>query len=149
MPGSDGAAVIDLKAETDRGKPFTGGGLVSKDLMRYGYYETRVWINKGPGWHTAFWSMCGGADGVHKRQLAEIDGFEIDSIHPNRVINNVFDHRPPRRQVTSGWYDVGSDCPRAGTSSATNTTRPVSGSSSTAGRAPTWPIRRARSCMTR
>ncbi|MEU4539816.1 family 16 glycosylhydrolase [Streptosporangium sp. NPDC023825] len=109
VPGSDGAAVIDLKAETDRGKPFTGGGLVSKDLMRYGYYETRVWINKGPGWHPAFWSMCGGANGVHKCQLAEIDGFEIDSIHPNRVIHNVFDHRPPRRQVTSGWYDVGTD----------------------------------------
>ncbi|MCG5219150.1 golvesin C-terminal-like domain-containing protein [Streptosporangium soli] len=107
--GGDGAAVIDLKAETDRGKPFTGGGLVSKKLIRYGYYETRVWINEGPGWHPAFWSMCGGADGVHKCQLAEIDGFEIDSINPNKVIHNVFDHRPPRRQVTSGWYDVGAD----------------------------------------
>jgi hypothetical protein len=104
-----GAAVIDLKAETDRGKLFTGGGLVSKSLMRYGYYETRVRINKGPGWHPAFWSMCGGADGVHRCQLAEIDGFEIDSINPSRVIHNVFDHRAPRRQVTSGWYDVGSD----------------------------------------
>lgn len=109
VAGTDGAAVIDLKAETDRGKPFTGGGLVSKRLMRYGYYETRVRINEGPGWHPAFWSMCGGADGVHTCQLAEIDGFEIDSIHPNRVIHNVFDHRPPRRQVTSGWYDVGAD----------------------------------------
>lgn len=109
VEGSDGAVVIDLLAEEDRGKPFTGGGLVSKDLMRYGYYETRVWINEGPGWHPAFWSMCGGADGVHRCQLAEIDGFEIDSINPNRVIHNVFDHRPTRRQVTSGWYDVGAD----------------------------------------
>lgn len=104
-----GAAVIDLEAQADRGKLFTGGGLVSKQLMRYGYYETRVRINKGPGWHPAFWSMCGGADGVHRCQLAEIDGFEIDSINPTKVIHNVFDHRAPRRQVTSGWYDVGAD----------------------------------------
>lgn len=105
----DGAVVIDLIEEEDRGMHFTGGGLVSKDLLRYGYYETRVWINEGPGWHPAFWSMCGGANGVHTCQLAEIDGFEIDSKNPNQVIHNVFDHRPPRRQVTSGWYDVGTD----------------------------------------
>ncbi|MGI5521727.1 family 16 glycosylhydrolase [Micromonospora sp. CA-259024] len=106
---ADGALVIDLKKESDRGKAYTGGGLVSKDRYRYGYYETRVRINEGPGWHPAFWSMCGGANGVHNCQLAEIDGFEIDSINPRRVIHNVFDHRAPRRQVTSGWYDVGAD----------------------------------------
>lgn len=106
---SGGALVIDLKKEADRGKQYTGGGLVSKNLYRYGYYETRVQINKGPGWHPAFWSMCGGADGVHRCQLAEIDGFEIDSINSRRVIHNVFDHRAPRRHVTSGWYDVGAD----------------------------------------
>ncbi|MER7443831.1 family 16 glycosylhydrolase [Micromonospora avicenniae] len=106
---ADGALVIDLKKEAHRGKAYTGGGLVSKARYRYGYYETRVRINEGPGWHPAFWSMCGGADGVHRCQLAEIDGFEIDSINPRRVIHNVFDHRTPRRQVTSGWYDVGAD----------------------------------------
>ena len=106
---ADGALVIDLKKEADRGKQYTGGGLVSKDRYRYGYYETRVRINNGPGWHPAFWSMCGGANGVHTCQRAEIDGFEIDSLNPRRVIHNVFDHRAPRRQVTSGWYDVGSD----------------------------------------
>ncbi|MEU8825219.1 family 16 glycosylhydrolase [Streptomyces sp. NPDC048636] len=110
----DGHLVIALKKEsaTCDGKAYeySGGGLISKKKFRYGYYETRAKINKGPGWHTAFWSMCGNtsntADPCRK---TEIDGFEIESSRPKEMRHNIFDWTRNGLTVSSQMYDSGID----------------------------------------
>lgn len=77
---------------------FTGGGVISRHLFGYGYYEVRARMWNGtPGLHTSFWSMGirAGNAGIGSdpliaqdinnavfpeiNQLFEIDGFEHDS----------------------------------------------------------------------
>jgi len=87
---SGGLMSIALKHETYAGKDFTGGGLVSKQRLRYGYYETRAKINDGAGWHSSFWLMAGdGSDTYTSEARTEIDGFEIDSISPSGIHHGV------------------------------------------------------------
>jgi beta-glucanase (GH16 family) len=64
---------------------YSGGGLISKRRLRYGYYETRAKTNIGKGWHPAFWAAESG--GVGPR--TEIDGFEINSVAPTQIVHNV------------------------------------------------------------
>jgi beta-glucanase (GH16 family) len=85
-----GLMSIALKHESFGGKDFTGGGLVSKQALRYGYYETRAKINDGAGWHSSFWLMAGtGSTTFPPEQRTEIDGFEIDSINPQTIHHGV------------------------------------------------------------
>ncbi|GAB4055311.1 glycoside hydrolase family 16 protein [Catellatospora paridis] len=86
---SGGLMSINLKQEAYAGKSFTGGGLVSKQTMRYGYYETRAKINDGVGWHSSFWLMAGnGSTTFPAEQRTEIDGFEIDSTSSPALLRN-------------------------------------------------------------
>jgi beta-glucanase (GH16 family) len=81
-----GLMSINLKQESFGGKSFTGGGLVSKQRFRYGYYETRMKINDGAGWHSSFWLQAGdGSTTFPADQRTEIDGAEIDSVNPQNV----------------------------------------------------------------
>ncbi|GAA0913083.1 glycoside hydrolase family 16 protein [Virgisporangium aurantiacum] len=85
-----GLMSIALRAESFGGKDFTGGGLVSKQKLRYGHYETRAKINNGAGWHSSFWLMAGdGSTTFPAEQRTEVDIFEIDSINPQTVHNGV------------------------------------------------------------
>ncbi len=36
---------------------YSGGGIISNDELRYGFYEARLKTPSGAGWHTAFWMM--------------------------------------------------------------------------------------------
>ncbi len=54
---SDGLYHIHLKKESAGGKEYTGGGVISRKLFRYGYYEARLKVPKGAGWHSSFWMM--------------------------------------------------------------------------------------------
>lgn len=56
---------------------YTCGGVISKQLLGYGYYEIRATLNSSnvPGWHQSFWNM----------NLNEVDGFEIPSYAPRKV----------------------------------------------------------------
>ncbi len=56
---------------------YTCGGVISKPLLGYGYYEIQATLNSSncPGWHQSFWNL-----GVN-----EVDGFEIASYQPRRV----------------------------------------------------------------
>ncbi|MRG48913.1 family 16 glycosylhydrolase [Chitinophaga sp. SYP-B3965] len=73
---------IALKKETYMGKDFTGGGIITKTPRRYGYYEVRVKIDGGFGWHEAFWTswLCGfddpNAGASQTMPRIEIDCFE-------------------------------------------------------------------------
>jgi beta-glucanase (GH16 family) len=111
---SGGIMSINLKQETDRGKSFTGGGLVSKQQLRYGYYETRAKINEGAGWHTAFWLQCGDGSTTYPAcQRTEIDGFEIDSHLPTSLRHNIITWNGSGNGggfgATTGTYNIGFD----------------------------------------
>src|SRR5690349_18003019 len=54
----NGSLVIRLKKESDRGKSYTGGGVISRQRFRYGYYEARAKMQSGAGWHQAVWAMA-------------------------------------------------------------------------------------------
>lgn len=73
--------VIDGRAEN------TGGGLITKGLFGYGYYEARVKpFMGGKGLHSAFWQR-GVSEPGFANTIFEIDGFEIDSPRPHTTHN--------------------------------------------------------------
>lgn len=53
----DGLLHLTLKKEVAGGKQYTGAGIISKPAFKYGYYEARIKMPAGPGWHTSFWMM--------------------------------------------------------------------------------------------
>jgi len=46
-----------LKRESEEVKSYTAGGVISKKEFQYGYYEARLRVPPGAGWHTAFWTI--------------------------------------------------------------------------------------------
>jgi len=73
----NGFLYLNLKKEEVLDKNYTGAGIISKETFQYGYYETRLKIPEGTGWHTSFWLMR------HNDPSAEIeiDILENDSKH--------------------------------------------------------------------
>jgi beta-glucanase (GH16 family) len=77
----DGKLMIALQKESDRGKSYTGGGIISKQHFRYGYYEARAKMHGGAGWHQSVWAMAvtDGSTTYPEVIRTEIDGPEFDS----------------------------------------------------------------------
>ena len=76
-----GQCLIHLRKEQHRGKQYTGGGIISRERFRYGYYEARVKMHGAAGWHQSVWAMFAG-DGsttYPQEMRTEIDGMEFDS----------------------------------------------------------------------
>ena len=90
---SNGILSLGVKKETLRGKQYTGSGIISKQLFKYGYYEARFRVPPGAGWHTSFWLMKydseGGAGTEGARQ--EIDICEQDSVNLHEYTLNLHD----------------------------------------------------------
>lgn len=88
---SDGLLHIACRVEPDGTR--TCGGIITRDLFGYGYYETKVRLyTSGCGVHTSFWSMGGtGTSLLRARQntVFEIDGFEFDSDTPELIQFNL------------------------------------------------------------
>ena len=115
---SSGALNIALKTEstvvqTSNGpitQLYSGGGIVSKQTFRYGYYEVQVKVNPTSGWHSSFWFQEDGGDGSNTYTSArrtEIDAFEIDSGAPTYIRHNLFEWYPPFNSTpepSSGIY---------------------------------------------
>ncbi|RXZ82640.1 glycosyl hydrolase family protein [Paenibacillaceae bacterium] len=96
---SDGKLRIALKKEPEGsgGKPYSGGGIITKPLLGYGYYETRFKQWDKAGFHSSFWIA-----GMNQRvtvldgdqlyspstdyQVNEIDGFEIETSAPKEIL---------------------------------------------------------------
>ncbi|MEC0228713.1 golvesin C-terminal-like domain-containing protein [Paenibacillus alba] len=79
--------------EVNQQMRFTGGGIVTKHLFGYGYYEAkgRLWGISG-GLHSSFWSMGIEGDGEitpKSNIVIEIDGYEVDSGKPSSIGMNV------------------------------------------------------------
>lgn len=79
------------------------GGIISKRVFGYGYYEAKARLWGKPGVHSSFWSMgLNGGDGEIRPKyntIVEIDGYEIDSSEPSNIAFNYH------------WY-VGRHCSR-------------------------------------
>ncbi|MEH1014318.1 glycoside hydrolase family 16 protein [Micromonospora sp. CPCC 206060] len=87
---SGGYLNINHRKESYAGKSYTAGGVVSKQRFRYGYYESRLRVADGAGWHGAFWLMAGdGSTTYSADQRTEIDIFENDSVNPTFTHQNV------------------------------------------------------------
>jgi len=80
----DGYLVVQMKKQADRGKSYTGGGIISKQGFRYGYYEARAKMFGGSGWHESVWAMFAsdGTTTYPEQMRTEIDGMEFDSATP-------------------------------------------------------------------
>lgn len=79
---SDGLLHIALKKQTVGIWHHTGGGVVTRQEFQYGYYECRMKIPPGRGWHTSFWTAgySGGGKPASKATKQEIDIVEQDSV---------------------------------------------------------------------
>lgn len=75
----EGMLHIALKKEKAGDLDYTAGGLISKQAFRYGYYEARMRMPKGRGWHTSFWTMRSGEPTGLDDRFQEIDICEQDS----------------------------------------------------------------------
>lgn len=99
----DGRMYQDIKyAEVNGQKEVTGGGVISKQLFGYGYYETKCTLFSATGgMHNSFWSMgLNDGDGVTMPELNtvyEIDGYEVESSAPNDITCHVNTYIGERR----------------------------------------------------
>ncbi|KAK7427261.1 hypothetical protein QQZ08_006197 [Neonectria magnoliae] len=89
---ADDNLIINLKKQTVNSYSYTGGGVISKPKFHYGYFESRIRMNYGKGWHTSFWLMAG--DGsttfdVASHTHSEIDIFERDSTTNSTLSHNI------------------------------------------------------------
>lgn len=87
----DGRLRIALKKENANGKEYTGGGVISKRTFKHGYFEARLKIPNGKGWHSAFWLMMHDGSGTTnpKDSNQEVDIIENDSINPMVFSTNI------------------------------------------------------------
>ena len=106
LPGNvdvkNGFLQLNLKKEKSEDKDYTGAGVISKDAFQYGYYETRMKVPKGAGWHTSFWLMKydgQGGTGVSQATI-EIDICENDSKNPTEYGANL--HRWKGKHIGMG-----------------------------------------------
>lgn len=80
---SGGNLVIALnRAPAGEKVKYTGGGVISREAFSYGYYECRMRIRAGKGWHSSFWLMKRDGSGGTNTSAAdlELDVIENDSI---------------------------------------------------------------------
>lgn len=112
----DGRMYQEIKYDTiDGKKEITGGGVISKELFGYGYYETKCKLFSATGgMHNSFWSMgLNDGDGVTTPELNtvyEIDGYEVESSAPNNITCNLNTYIGERRgHGTTARDDVPTD----------------------------------------
>jgi beta-glucanase (GH16 family) len=108
-PGSvtvkGGYLSIALKKEESKGKPYTGGGVISRGAFHYGYYETRLKIDAGNGWHSSFWMQrYNGKDTLGDKATLEMDVIENQSL--NLKSYGVNTHRWEGSHISAGHKDV-------------------------------------------
>lgn len=76
----NGNLVIALRKQESNGKHFTGGGIITRKTFGYGYYEARLKIAVGSGWHSSFWMQrYNGIDTLGDKATLEMDVIENQS----------------------------------------------------------------------
>ena len=90
---SNGLLNLHLKKETVGTVNYTAGGVISRNLVRYGYYEALMKVPPGGGWHTSFWMMKYNRPATDTVAI-ELDVLENDSVTPLKYAVNVHRHLP-------------------------------------------------------
>ncbi len=67
----DGLLRLILKKEEAGGKNYTGGGIISLPAFKHGYYEARIKMPAGDGWHNSFWLMKHDGSGTTDSQATD------------------------------------------------------------------------------
>jgi beta-glucanase (GH16 family) len=76
----NGDLVIALRKQDAGGMHYTGGGIISRQVFHYGYFEARLKIVAGSGWHSSFWLMgYNGVDTKGNKATLEMDIIENES----------------------------------------------------------------------
>ena len=103
----DGKLILSAKKEDAGGKHYTGGGIISKQAFKYGYYESRFKVPPGAGWHTSFWMMLHNGHGGTGPTVSaqELDVCENDSVNLKYYGVNVHKWNP-QPHVAMGGKDV-------------------------------------------
>ena len=95
----DGLLHLNLKKEAAGGKDYTGAGIISLPTFKHGYYEARIKMPAGDGWHNSFWLMKHDGSGTTDSQEASqgIDVAQNDSIdHQSYTVAvNKYNPLPP------------------------------------------------------
>jgi len=73
---------------------YTAGGVISRQSFRYGYYEARIRMPRGRGWHTSFWMMQNGPKTGKEDRFQEIDVCEQDSVDHSSYSANWHSYKP-------------------------------------------------------
>jgi beta-glucanase (GH16 family) len=101
----DGMLIISLRKEQMDGKPYTGGGIISREVFRYGYYEARLKIAAGNGWHSSFWMMrYNGQDTFGDQRTVELD--IIENLSNNLSSYGINTHRWTPPHISAGHKDI-------------------------------------------
>ena len=92
----DGLLWLECKKEKSGPSDYTAGGVISRRVFRYGYYEARFKVPPTKGWHTAFWLMhhANADPAAHLGSRQEIDICENDSVALNRYGANLHIWQP-------------------------------------------------------
>jgi beta-glucanase (GH16 family) len=100
-----GYLTITLQKEEASGKAYTGGGVISRQAFRYGYYEARLKIEAGSGWHSSFWMMGYNGNDTHgEKATVELDVIENQSKDLHSYGVNT--HRWAISHIAAGHKDV-------------------------------------------
>jgi hypothetical protein len=103
---SNGLLHVALKKQTVGSYNYTGGGIITINKYRYGYYEARVKSPPGAGWHTAFWSQAyNGSNTGTQVANQEIDFDEQNSHALSTYNTNYFKWNPTPSVFNIGTYN--------------------------------------------
>jgi len=99
-----GRLMLAVKKEEAGGMHYTGGGVISRQTFKYGYYEARFKVPPGAGWHTSFWMMLHNGNGGTGPTVSaqELDVCENDSVHQNSYGVNVHKWNPKPHVALKG-----------------------------------------------
>jgi acyl-CoA thioesterase I len=89
---SGGMLRLAVKKEAAGPMDYTSGGVISKREFLHGYYEARMRVPSGKGWHSSFWMMKNSNGETGSRQ--EIDVVEHDSYNPREYGLNLHLWKP-------------------------------------------------------
>ncbi len=94
-----GVLHLQLKKEKAGGKDYTGAGIISREAFKYGYFEARMKMPAGAGWHTSFWLQKHDGSGTtdSHEALQGLDVGQNNSIDPltYTVTLNKYNPEPP------------------------------------------------------
>ncbi len=85
---------LALRREKSGGLDYTAGGVISKEAFQYGYYEARLKMPRGRGWHTSFWMMQNGPKAGIDDRYQEVDICEQDSSDAHAYSANWHSYAP-------------------------------------------------------